>query len=272
MTCIGVQGGNISSDNLLTTFNSDFGTIAVATGILQKPGTTTTLSILRDYTGSPSNILTALKTANLILSDASFRRLVSITSQPPAATPSDPNEQANLENRNKNFFTHLQNEYRFYNCRYIRVYKLFVQVYNAANATAVDTLMSGANIPQSFKGLGADTVRQSNTLQNIASNGLTPLNEKLRKLSQLSAAIQSDAITMFSQFRNENSTINSDLNTAIQSLNSSKIINNDIQKLETSRRAIEYTTEKNRYSNLYLGIYAFLNISALAIILHIASS
>lgn len=271
MSCIAAPNDTITANNLLRTFDSDISILSSSPGLLLAPRTNSTLSILTTYTGSMTSVVSALKTNNLILSDTSFRRLVSITSQPPTATPSSPTEQSNLESKNRNFFTHLQNEYRFYNCRFIRIYNLYIQVYNATTDAQVTTLMSASNIPQQFRAVGS-TNFQANTLRNIASNGLKPLNDKLRRLSEISAAVHNDAIAILAQFRSQNSTINSDLNTAITALNTSSAVNTDIQKLETTRRAIEYTTEKNRYSNLYLGIYAFLNISAIAIILHIASS
>ena len=36
------------------------------------------------------------------------------------------------------------------------------------------------------------------------------------------------------------------------------------------KQIIEYTEQKNKYANMLLGVYAFLNISALAAIFHIS--
>ena len=49
-------------------------------------------------------------------------------------------------------------------------------------------------------------------------------------------------------------------------------VNNYLTERDFHEAAMEYNATKNRYSNVLLGLYAFLNISAVAMIIHINSS
>lgn len=267
MSCRLVPPGD-ENTNKLTTYTADFSTIVTTSSEILRKSNGAVLSLLTDiYTGPLESAITALKTQNLLLKASDFETLLSLVNQPTPATPSSPTQQQELETRNSKLLKHLQHEYYFYMCRYRNLYNLYAQVYGAANNAAVTPLIQ--NIPDELKGREPARL-QYLTLQLIAG-ALEPLNTKLRKLSELSAAINNDAIGLITNYRQANGTTNAALEEAIQKLNTSAD-NSTIQSVEQQRRALEFTKEKNRYSNLYLGIYAFLNISALAIILHIATS
>jgi hypothetical protein len=42
-----------------------------------------------------------------------------------------------------------------------------------------------------------------------------------------------------------------------------------LQQQDFHQGIMEYTLEKNRYSNILLGLYAFLNIAAVAMVIHL---
>ena len=58
--------------------------------------------------------------------------------------------------------------------------------------------------------------------------------------------------------------------TALQA--SSDTANKYLSEQDFSKQVMEYNSEKNRYSNVLLGLYAFLNIAALASVFHLARS
>ena len=45
-----------------------------------------------------------------------------------------------------------------------------------------------------------------------------------------------------------------------------------LSQADFRKGVMEYNSEKNRYANVLLGLYAFLNISALAVIFHVMRS
>jgi len=58
--------------------------------------------------------------------------------------------------------------------------------------------------------------------------------------------------------------------TALQS--SSDTANKYLTDQDFAQQVMNYNSEKNRYSNILLGFYAFLNIAALASVFHLARS
>jgi hypothetical protein len=66
---------------------------------------------------------------------------------------------------------------------------------------------------------------------------------------------------------------NAALTATIASLQgSADTANKYLTQQDFSKKVMEYNSEKNRYSNILLGLYAFLNIAALATVFHLARS
>ena len=64
---------------------------------------------------------------------------------------------------------------------------------------------------------------------------------------------------------------NTKLTQTINSLQTSaKDANKYLIESDFAQEAMNYNSEKNRYSNILLGLYAFLNIAALATVFHLA--
>jgi hypothetical protein len=66
---------------------------------------------------------------------------------------------------------------------------------------------------------------------------------------------------------------NSELTKSIQALQiSANDANAYLLQTEFTKSVMEYNSEKNRYSNILLGLYAFLNIAVLATVFQLARS
>jgi hypothetical protein len=64
---------------------------------------------------------------------------------------------------------------------------------------------------------------------------------------------------------------NSELTKTIKSLQMSAADSSSyLSQTEFTKSVMEYNSEKNRYSNILLGLYAFLNIAALATVFQLA--
>lgn len=268
-----VDGDTLSSTNLTTTWNQEFNAInSTDTTILKKNNMN--LSIYVDYLASitsnpptiPDSVITSLQTSSpkYLLSLSDFQQLLTFytAASPPATSDSTRQE---LEQRNSKLISHIAKEYTFYSCRYKSILTQYTSVYSATSDPATTQFGYAAATTS-----GATTASaKTNTLNTIANRAA----QVGRKLTLLNALLQKIGASMTELITRATGSANTTaLETAITALNASAPTTNEIAQLEAQRRAIQYTQEKNRYSNLYLGIYAFLNITALAVLLHIAGS
>jgi hypothetical protein len=193
---------------------------------------------------------------------SSFNQLLSFytSATPPSAADST---RTALETKNKKFINHISKEYKFYLCRYNRVLTEYTNVFNSTGT--LPTQQFG------YTAASGSTSVKTNTLNTIATRA-SQINTKLIRLSALLQKIAASSLTLLQTASSSQTAGTAALETAIRNLNSSKPTVDAVAQLEAQRRALEDTRDKNRYSNMYLGIYAFLNITALAVILHIATS
>lgn len=273
--CIPVQGDfSATSAQMRNAYDQNFSTLVTTEANVLRNSTNQLISLTEQYLSASTinwpSVISRLQTDGLLLTQNDFNLLVQITSQPPQAPPT---RQADIEQKNKKLLNHIVIEYRFYFCRFNALLNTYATVFSSRINNLPNGSLNGvtnATVPQNlFRNATGQLSRQQATLQAIQEQ-IIILNKKLQNLARLVTEIGNSSLQLIQTFRT-NDTTNADLTRAIESLNSSAVTT-QIQDLETKRRAIEYTKEKNRYSNLYLGLYAFLNISALAIILHIATS
>lgn len=266
-----VAGDPLTQTNLEQQYSADFDSFSSSDtdNVILSNGTSgNNVSVYKRYLQSlPSNnitdsVITQLQTDNRILSQSSFNQLLSFytSSTPPSAADST---RTALETKNKKFINHISKEYKFYLCRYNRVLTEYTSVFNSTGT--LPTQQFG------YTAASGSTSVKTNTLNTIATRA-SQINTKLIRLSGLLQKIAASSLTLLQTASSSQTAGTTALETAIRNLNSSKPTVDAVAQLEAQRRALEDTRDKNRYSNMYLGIYAFLNITALAVILHIATS
>ena len=196
-----------------------------------------------------------------------------------------------LEATNLRFFGAFMAEYCFYRTRYewlLNQYFTVSALKTAANGGAGATLYTspsaGSPVYQLF-GTGnalPPTSTTSNLLQSDYLTGLAYqmacLNTRMTDMRNLLAAINTYYNGVFTLIQtNINSADvpggNAALTAPITSLQgSADTANKYLTQQDFSKKVMEYNSEKNRYSNILLGLYAFLNIAALATVFHLARS
>jgi hypothetical protein len=188
-----------------------------------------------------------------------------------------------LETRNLKFFSAFYVEYCFYRTRYVWLLKKYFDIYKTTDANYTN-ILSGSPELNLFAGngtaqnqyTGASLSRQD-FLKGIAYH-LAILNTRLNDMRRILSAINRYYQEIFRTIQaniNDTSLVgsNSDLVKTINALNTSAIDSkNYLSEAEFRKGVLEYNAQKNRYANNLLGLYAFLNISALAIIVHLYQS
>jgi hypothetical protein len=227
---------------------------------------------------SSESIITALKTANLILKqtdiyeatgnsirDTSIIGLYQLK-EGGTITTTQETTLTKLETRNLKFFSAFLVEYWFYSCRYRLLLKELFTVYSSDSSsyTKAQLSLSGAT--------------KSDYLNKLVEL-LSKLNTYMRDMISIVNAINTDYSTIIT-------TIQSTINSGAGTPGSNKALENTFTALQTSytesdkylsekdfsKEVMEYNSEKNRHSNILLGLYAFLNIAALAAVFHLSSS
>jgi len=195
-----------------------------------------------------------------------------------------------LEATNLRFFGAFMAEYCFYRTRYewlLNQYFTLSLLKTAANGGAGATLYTApaTGSPQyQLFGTGnplpstsATTLSQSDYLAGLAYQ-MACLNTRMTDMRTLLAAVNTyyNAVFTLVQSNVNSSSVpggNAALTATITSLQSSAdTANKYLTQQDFSKKVMEYNSEKNRYSNILLGLYAFLNIAALATVFHLARS
>jgi hypothetical protein len=143
--------------------------------------------------------------------------------------------------------------------------------------SAAFQLFTGTGVGENQYTLVNGALTQQDYLKGLAYH-MACLNTRMTDLRRLLAQINTYYAGIFTTIQtqiNDGSLIgsNSDLTRKITALNtSSKEANKYLTQAEFSRGVMDYNLEKNRNSNILLGLYAFLNISALAMIFQLSRS
>lgn len=195
----------------------------------------------------------------------------------------------NLETRNLRFFGAFLAEYCFYRTRYEWLLQKYFAIYTQQATTGANVYTppgTGSAAFQLFTGTGSaenqytlvnGSLTQQDYLKGLAYQ-MACLNTRMTDLRRLLAQINtyySGIFTIIQNQINDGRLIgsNGDLTRKIQALNtSSKDAEKYLTQAEFSKGVMEYNSEKNRNSNILLGLYAFLNISALAMIFQLSRS
>jgi len=181
-----------------------------------------------------------------------------------------------LQNKNKMFYSFFVYEYCYYNTMYRTLMTEFFNEYKdvnyATNMTNIGNLKDSQGTPA---GPGATAIAQATRLDAIAIT-MARVNSRLTDMRSLLSAIQdyySGALQNFQATLNgKPNNLGSDMNVQdkVNYLHNQAPHVEDAKDQSHFRQGImEYTSEKNRYSNILLGIYAFLNIAIVAVIFNI---
>jgi hypothetical protein len=178
-----------------------------------------------------------------------------------------------LEAKNLKFFAAFLAEYCFYKTRYIALVKNFFSIYSSTTFSVTST-----NTAHSPLFTSVPTSIEKADVLGVLVKHMAYLQTKLTDLTNLLNAINNDYSGILSTIQttlNSSSDVGSNtrLTTTISSLNSSALkANKLLSQMDYSKGVVEYTEEKNRYANVLLGLYTFLNISALAMVIHLYKS
>ena len=195
-----------------------------------------------------------------------------------------------LEATNLRFFGAFMVEYCFYRTRYQWLLKQYFTIYTQKSAAAGGSGTALYNAPtagspqfqlfggpNSLPSTSTGSLTQADYLSGLAYQ-MAALNMRMADMRQLLAAINTYYNGIFVLIQNNINSANMDGSnakltqtiTALQA--SSDTANKYLTEQDFSKQVMEYNSEKNRYSNILLGFYAFLNIAALASVFHLARS
>jgi len=193
-----------------------------------------------------------------------------------------------LESKNLKFFGAFLCEYCYYRSRYDSLLKEYFEVHGMP-ATGSGKYVSPEEVTGSihqtlFNGKGTaenqysgDKVSQRNYLKVLAyhmallNTKMSDMNRLLVQLGGLYATINSDIKDKVDKKIIDGNT--DDLTKKIMALNdSADSVNSYLSEKDFHHAAMEYSDSKNRYSTVLLGLYAFLNIAAVAMIVHVSRS
>lgn len=193
-----------------------------------------------------------------------------------------------LESKNLKFFGAFLCEYCYYRSRYDSLLKEYFEVHGMP-ATGAGRYVSPEQVTGSihttlFNGKGSaenqysgNTVSQRNYLKVLAyqmallNTKMSDMNRLLVQLGGLYATVNSDIKDKVDRKKISGNT--NDLTKKIMALNNSADeVNSYLSEKDFHHAAMEYSDSKNRYSTILLGLYAFLNIAAVAMIVHVSRS
>jgi hypothetical protein len=194
-----------------------------------------------------------------------------------------------LEARNLKFMGAWLSEYCFYRARYEWLLKRFFYVYTAP-ATGSDryTSVTRDNIYKIFAGQGTGPNQYSGTstensvtqqdlikcmVYHLAclNTRMVDMRTLLGKIGIYYSTVQTRVQTAINNTEELGS--NTDLIKKVTVLNDSAVKTQKyLTEQDFHKGVMEYNLEKNRYSNILLSFYAFLNIVAVAVIIKVNSS
>lgn len=190
-----------------------------------------------------------------------------------------------LEARNPRFFGAWLAEYCYYRSRYNWVMNKFYEIYtkipyDPPNITThpLSVLFAGSGSgPNQYTDATKERLPQSEFLRCLIyhmaclNTRMVDMRFLLGKMSEYYSEVQ----TVIQNAVNDEKIIgsNDDLTNKINGLNdSASKVQNYITERDFRQGVMNYNLEKNRYANILLGLYAFLNILAVAVIVQIKQS
>lgn len=184
-----------------------------------------------------------------------------------------------LEATNLRFFGAFLAEYCFYRTRYQWLLQKYFDTYKQSATTFVPPVRDSPvfSLFQTSPGSGENQaanfsqISQSEVLKAMAFQ-MAVVNNRMTDLRRLLGTINEEYNRIYKliqeNMNNKNLVgSNSDLTKTVTALqDSAKEAKQYMSEAQFSQRAVEYTQEKNRHATILLGLYAVLNIGALAMI------
>lgn len=191
--------------------------------------------------------------------------------------------RSKLEARNLRFYGAFFVEYCYYKCRYEVLLSEYFKVYQQTTTGSAPSYTKqvstfplfapsgAANAPPS----AADLPTHQTQYLNVLAYHLACVNTRLTDMARLLNKINDYYSGVFTNLQTalnanaDTSASTASVAAAVVALQTSSAKASEYLKDEDFRKGVmEYTSEKNRYANILLGFYAFLNLSALAVIVY----
>ena len=182
----------------------------------------------------------------------------------------------NLECKNLRFFGAFFIEYCYYRSRYSALLDLYFNVFTKSTTDYVPP--TGMLM---FSGSGSGSTQYAGTAPSqadylkVIAYHLACLNTRLVDMRRLLGQINTMYGAYYKQLRdaiNETSGVSGSTTSVFNSLTalqlSAKDTNKYLEEADYRQGVMDYASEKNRYANILLGVYAFLNLSALAVVVY----
>ena len=227
---------------------------------------------------SSSNIYNATEYTGANIADVSLTTLYRIKAtsnlNPQDATTIQ-NQIDLFQNKNMMFYSFFTCEYCYYRSMYTTLLGQYFIEYQTIAPTAraffIEYLKDGTGAPVTQ----AQTIARQTARLDAILITLARVNSRLTDMRQLLIAIQdyySASVQELQATLNQAGGLGSDTDAQqkVTSLKTqSSLVLNEKDESAFRQGIMEYTSEKNRYSNILLGIYAFLNIAVIAVIFNI---
>jgi len=188
-----------------------------------------------------------------------------------------------LENVNLNFYGAFLAEYCFYSSRYEFLLRQYFTIYGTATTAYVaprtpDPVFAlfsstGTGINQ-YGPTNPTTLSQSDYLKGLAYH-LACLNTRMTDMRLLLSAINTyynpTLLEVQEILNGTGAGSHGNLQSVLGGLKiSANEANNYLNVTDFKKGVMEYNSQKNQYSSILLGLYAFLNISAIAMVVHLS--
>ncbi len=184
-----------------------------------------------------------------------------------------------LEATNLRFFSAFLAEYCFYRTRYQWLLQKYFDTYKQSTTSFTPPVRGSPAYALFQSGTGSGE-NQATNLSSITQPELLKamayqmaiVNTRMTDLRNLLSVVNDEYNRIFQlvqQNINDEKLVgsNADLTKTVKALqDSAKEAKQYMSEAQFAQRAVEYTQEKNRHANILLGLYAVLNIAALAMI------
>ena len=206
------------------------------------------------------------------LSLTTLYQLLTRTDLPPEDAAAVHSTINKYETQNKIFYSFFVYEYCYYNTMYTQLVKQYFYEYTS---NAPSSRLANITLLRDSTGTNCTTLgtaaAQAIRLDAIAI-AMAQVNSRLTDMRNLLSALQdyySTALQGLQATLNANGQLGSDNHVQAKVtllMNQSATVQTAKNDASVRQGIMEYTSEKNRYSNILLGIYAFLNIAIVAVI------
>jgi hypothetical protein len=190
---------------------------------------------------------------NAMLKSTTIKTIVSSLKNsgviPTATTKGNPEE---FMRKQQELLKNIESEYCFYEARYKYA------------------------LEQLFKNINMGYMNNTGDVQSTIQSKLTStqvLNQKLNDLTQIINGITEDMLSSTSSLEAETKALDNKMKEQKQKLDAqNKIINSNQAVTELNKQMVKFTEQKAKYSNNLLGLYSFMNIVALGLLIYVYKS